>query len=388
MPHTKTTEEFAKDLYDKYGDEYTVVGKYIGSKIDILIKHNVCNSEFMIRPNSILTGNSRCTICHPPNHRKTQDEFCKDVYNRIGDEYTVIGKYVRNKIPVEFVNNKCGTHFKERPDLFLYNKPDNCLCPTCRFLNRNIRYSFDQVNDKINSLHGNIKLIKYSGCDSVRVECTIHHRVYDSRLSTLLRGKGGCPECAMETYRISHSKTHEDFVKQVAEETNNEYTVVDNYKGTKHRIAIRHNLCGHVSKYPVTHFLNGDTRCYFCSKGAGTSKGNKRVAECLNSIGVKYYTEYPVHINGRLHRYDFYLPKQGLFIEYNGIQHYEPVEYFGGVESFKDRQLRDKEKHEYTYNTCRDILDIKYDQFDNVNEIIEQRLKIYQDEGFDIKYLN
>ena len=29
MPHTKTTEEFAKDLYDKYGNEYTVVGKYI-----------------------------------------------------------------------------------------------------------------------------------------------------------------------------------------------------------------------------------------------------------------------------------------------------------------------------------------------------------------------
>ena len=114
MPHTKTTEEFAKDLYDKYGNEYTVVGKYIGSKIDILIRHNVCNSEFMVRPNSILTGNSRCTICHPPNGRKTQDEFCKDVYDKVGDEYAVIGKYTGNKIPVEFVHNKCGTHFKER----------------------------------------------------------------------------------------------------------------------------------------------------------------------------------------------------------------------------------------------------------------------------------
>ena len=348
MPHTKTTEEFAKDLYDKYGNEYTVVGKYIGSKIDILIRHNVCNSEFMIRPNSILTGNSRCTICHPPNRRKTQDEFCKDVYN----------------------------------------KPDNCLCPTCRFLNRNIRYSFDQVNDKINSIHDNIKLLKYAGCDSVKVKCTIHNTVYDSRLGTLLRGKGGCPKCAMEAYRISHSKTHDDFVKQVTEETNNEYTVVGTYRGTKHRIAIRHNKCGHVSNYPVGHFLSGRTRCYFCSKGVGTSKGNKRVADCLNNLGVKYYTEYPVHINGRLHRYDFYLPNQGLFIEYNGIQHYEPVEYFGGIENFKDRQFRDKEKHEYAYNTCRYILDIKYDQFDNVKEIIEQRLKIYQNEGFDIKYLN
>ena len=215
-----------RSLYDKYGDEYTVVGKYIGSKIDILIRHNVCNSEFMIRPNNILTGNSRCTICHPPNYRKTQEEFCKDVYNKVGDEYTVVGKYVRNKIPVEFVHNRCGTHFMTRPDLFLFAKSDNALCPSCMILNQDKIYSFETVNDKINSLHDNIKLIKYSGCDSVRVECTIHHRVYDSRLSTLLRGKGGCPECKRESSIIYHSKTHDDFTKQVAEETNGEYTVV------------------------------------------------------------------------------------------------------------------------------------------------------------------
>ena len=27
---------------------------------------------------------------------------------------------------------------------------------------------------------------------------------------------------------------------------------------------------------------------------------------------------------------DFYLPDYNLFIEYNGIQHYIPIEYFGG----------------------------------------------------------
>ena len=34
-------------------------------------------------------------------------------------------------------------------------------------------------------------------------------------------------------------------------------------------------------------------------------------------------------------------------IEYNGKQHYEPIEYFGGEEGLKIRQQNDKIKNEY-----------------------------------------
>ena len=33
---------------------------------------------------------------------------------------------------------------------------------------------------------------------------------------------------------------------------------------------------------------------------------------------------------------DFYLPKYNLFIEYNGKQHYEPIEYFGGQQYLEE----------------------------------------------------
>ena len=41
---------------------------------------------------------------------------------------------------------------------------------------------------------------------------------------------------------------------------------------------------------------------------------------------------------------DFYLPKYKLAIECQGIQHFQPVEHFGGEEGFNERLRLDEEK--------------------------------------------
>jgi len=43
-------------------------------------------------------------------------------------------------------------------------------------------------------------------------------------------------------------------------------------------------------------------------------------------------------------RFDVYLPKRKIAIEYQGIQHFEPVDFFGGEEGFKNTQERDAQK--------------------------------------------
>ena len=50
----KTHEKFKEEMYELYGDEYTVVGKYKNSKTKIKIRHNLCGYEWEILPNSIL----------------------------------------------------------------------------------------------------------------------------------------------------------------------------------------------------------------------------------------------------------------------------------------------------------------------------------------------
>lgn len=46
---------------------------------------------------------------------------------------------------------------------------------------------------------------------------------------------------------------------------------------------------------------------------------------------------------GRQHL-DIYFPKENVAIEYQGLQHFKPVEYFGGEEGFKNTRERDQRK--------------------------------------------
>lgn len=60
--------------------------------------------------------------------------------------------------------------------------------------------------------------------------------------------------------------------------------------------------------------------------------------------------------------FDFYLPDYNICIEYDGLQHYESIEYFGGEKNYKLRIEKDKIKTKY----CQD------------NNIILERI-IYSD---------
>jgi hypothetical protein len=43
-------------------------------------------------------------------------------------------------------------------------------------------------------------------------------------------------------------------------------------------------------------------------------------------------------------RFDIYVPSLRIAIEYNGLQHYQPIELFGGDEGFREMKKRDERK--------------------------------------------
>ena len=60
-------------------------------------------------------------------------------------------------------------------------------------------------------------------------------------------------------------------------------------------------------------------------------------------------------------RFDFYLPDHNVLIEYQGIQHYKPVEFFGGEQAFEKLKKRDKIKREWSRDSSFELVLIKYD---------------------------
>jgi hypothetical protein len=72
---------------------------------------------------------------------------------------------------------------------------------------------------------------------------------------------------------------------------------------------------------------------------------------------------------GRQH-VDIWFPKHKIGIEYQGLQHYEPVDFFGGEESFKKGKERDlKKKKRFKENNS--IL-IEVSKGYNINELFKK----------------
>ena len=74
-----------------------------------------------------------------------------------------------------------------------------------------------------------------------------------------------------------------------------------------------------------------------------------------------------------LQHLDIYLPKHNIGIEYQGLQHYKPIEFFGGEEAFKKNQERDaRKKRLCEENECKLIyVDPDYEFKDVANSLIE-----------------
>ena len=78
---------------------------------------------------------------------------------------------------------------------------------------------------------------------------------------------------------------------------------------------------------------------------------------------------YDFSISDEKHKY--------ILIEYNGIQHYEANDYFGGEEQFKKQKEHDKRKRDYAKKHGYKLITIKYtyDTYESVEEYLDNELK-------------
>ena len=78
--------------------------------------------------------------------------------------------------------------------------------------------------------------------------------------------------------------------------------------------------------------------------------------------------------------YDFSIfdEKYGyILIEYNGLQHYESCDFFGGEEQFKKQKEHDKRKRDYAKKHGYKLITVKYtyDTYESIAEYLDKELK-------------
>lgn len=113
---------------------------------------------------------------------------------------------------------------------------------------------------------------------------------------------------------------------------------------------------------------------------------NKWISEELTyKLTKQIYKEYQViyqmrpfflrsSISGGQLSYDVFISEINVAIEYQGLQHFQPVDFFGGEESFLKQVERDREKRELSEKNGIKLVYITYDDV-ITKELIKERVE-------------
>jgi hypothetical protein len=110
-------DDFLDRIKSIHGESVTVLSEYKGYSEKIKIRHEPCGREFYVRAGDLSQGKS-CRYC-AGNVTKTTEIFAKEMKDRYGEEYTVLGEYKDAKTKIRVRHNICGMEWDVIPDLIL-----------------------------------------------------------------------------------------------------------------------------------------------------------------------------------------------------------------------------------------------------------------------------
>lgn len=261
---------------------------------------------------------------------------------------------------VEYKNNKtkvkitCSTHgvFEQTPGNHINKKSG---CPSCVKLKKYTTQEFINKAKKIHEEKYDYSLVNYvNSRTKIKIICP-KHGVFKQSPAIHLYGIG-CLDCSGKNKR-----TVEEFVKE-AKKIHGEkydYSLVE-YNNGDSKVKIICPTHGVFKQTPRNHLHN--QQCPICN----ISKGELFIKNFLeeNKITYKQQYSFPTCKYKYILRFDFYLPDHNLCIEYDGIQHFKPVDYFGGVKALNESKKRDEIKNNFCENNNIKLIRINHNQKD------------------------
>jgi very-short-patch-repair endonuclease len=342
-------KRFKKIHGDKY--DYSKVD-YIHSRTKVEI---ICpeHGSFFQEPVVHWQG-SNCPSCQK-NKKKSKSDIIIEFKKIHSDKYDYSKvKYKNIMTKVEII---CPEHgeFLQTPN----DHKSGSGCPKC---NKYGSLTEDIFFNKLEQLFGN--KYNYSKTNFINTKKNIvvicpEHGEFLINAGKHYRGVG-CIRCTHRK-KLNTLEAIEDF--KTVHLAKYDYSKV-NYTNAKIPVEIICPEHGSFFQKPNNH-KNG-SGCPKCAQENSESKGERKVREFLESNNIKYSQEVKLFDN---YRFDFYLEDLNTVIEYDGKQHFEPVEYFGGLEGFLKTQERDKIKTEYCLENNIRIIRIGY--FEDVEEILK-----------------
>lgn len=176
----------------------------------------------------------------------------------------------------------------------------------------------------------------------INFECLLCGKVDSGTVDNIERDRKKC-DCH-PTKIFKTNKTTVEFIDELSDNIKRKFKVVSDYKDRNSIVKLECKQCGQIiNKWALTLLNEKTARCHCENR----SKGESDIFCILRNLDLSFEEQYFFNFQNTKLSFDFYLPEHQIAIEYNGIQHYQPVEHFGGEEKFKRRRLLDELKMEY-----------------------------------------
>lgn len=372
MSKKLTTEDFIKKAILVHGDKYDYSKViYINSKSKVCI---ICpeHGEFYITPNSHLRG-SGCPRCSKPVHNL--ETFIQQAKLIHGDKYDYNKvDYVKS---LQYVTIICPEHgeFTQKPAYHLQGNG----CPLCARRNAGLkgRLSQEEALQKLKNVRGNkfnYSKVEFTKTDGIITLICPEHGEFQISYRNAIdpRTQELCPKCQYN----AHLRNVEDFIErsQIKHGTKYDYSKVTWEQIINGKVCI---ICPEHGEFWQNY--QGHLRGYGCKICGQNNKkdsiGELEIINVLDKFNIKYKQQFAIHsiVNNSGYLYvDFYIESLNTIIEFNGEQHYRPIEWFGGEDQFKKQQARDEELRQYCEDNNINLIEIKYDE--DVWEILNEKL--------------
>ena len=306
--------------------------------------------------------------------RLTHEEFLNKFYEKSkhANDIEVVGTYINTRTTIKVKCKKCEHEWEVWPCHLLNGHG----CPKCGGTAKSTHEEFMKKFYKKNKHAQDIEILWTYNTNSTKIKCKCKIDGYEWEVTpnSLLQGKG-CPKC------VGLAKlTQKEFITRL-QQLNPDIEVLGTYKNMETKIKCRCRIDGHEWTSRPADLLRG-TGCPKCN----TSKGEKRIAQYLDNIGIDYiydkqYFKDLVGTGGRLLRPDFIIASLKIWIEYDGIQHYEPIDFTGKMSAkevqqrFEYTQQNDQRKNQYAKDNNWTLIRIPFTEYDNIEQILAAYLK-------------
>lgn len=357
---------FNNYLLDTLNGGFKLVSEYKGFNKLVKLQCTKCGFVICNKTPLQFKRNPLCPICDP-QVKQTEKSFIWRLQNMYGNQYILLSSFVNVDTFVYLYHRDCGHIIKMLPATLLSGSQ-------CQYCYGNDRFGLVKLYKRVHQINKDLILIngysvhrkvkaRYLSCGHIRVNT--------------IRDIDRSPYCPICVKAIDRRKRALEFVKSI-----NEYGLVSlrsMYISQSYNVTVRCNKCGYTWNTNANPLVEGHG-CPKCS----SSRGEAMISKILDKYHIAY--EYPKKFEDlrakRLLHYDFYLPEYNVLIEYQGRQHYESVDYFGGDKKFREQQNHDQMKRKYAKDNGYNLIEVPYteDTSEKIkNYLVSHGLKLTND---------